>query len=179
MDGVWFGVALLASGAAAGGGFDWLEWIARIINFLIFAGVILYFVGPVLVRLLKGRQVEIRRELEQAEQAVAEARRRKAEIEATLARLEEEGAAIKEAARREAEEEKAGILARTARDAERLVALAEQQIDSAGREARQDLRRHVARLSTELAVEVLRKEIGPGELKHLFEEGVDSLEAEA
>jgi F-type H+-transporting ATPase subunit b len=177
MDGMLAAVPVLL--ASAEGGFDWLQWTARILNFLILAGVLVYFALPMAMKMLKDRQSEITSQLKKAEEDLAEARKRKAEAEQTLAKLAEEAAVIKENAVKDAEEERERILEQARQNADRILELAEQRIDSAGREARQDLRRYTAQLSAELAEEILRKEIGPEDLEQMFEEGLKNLEGEA
>lgn len=169
-----------AAGAAhADEGFDVLMWTARILNFLIFAGVLVYAGWPVLARVLRDRQEEIRHSLEKVREALAEAQRRKTDAETTLARLQEEAAGILAQAEEEAAAERERILEDARRAAERLLHMAEQQIESAGREARADLRRYAADLSTSLAEGILRESIGPEERRRLLEEGLSGLEARA
>ena len=171
--------ALSASegGASGEAGIDWLLWTAKLLNFGIFAGALIYFIVPPVKQMLDGRQSAIAEELGQAEQSLGGVARKKAEAVAELKRLEAQAAAIRVRAKDEAEAERTRILEETQRSSERLVQISEARIEGAMRTARAELRQFAAELSVQLAEELVRKEINEKDQEILFDEGIRSLEA--
>src|SRR5215208_7995053 len=84
-----------------------LPTIAKLINLLLFAGLMFYFLRRPSIGAFRGRQESIRSELMHAEEERAAAEARLREVEGRLARLDAEIEGIKANAQREAAEEQA------------------------------------------------------------------------
>ena len=130
-------VAVIATEAAAAeaghaaprwGDFGW-----RVLNFVIFAGILWYFVGGLAKKFFKGRRQMIRETLDDLEERRAKAKEHLAAVEARIARLDEERKAILEESRAQAENLKQGIMEEARRQADQIVEQARLTAENEGR----------------------------------------------
>lgn len=126
-------------------------WVAISVNFLIVAGFIAWAVKKSAPIHFRERTASIRKQLEEARAASEEANRRLAEIEARLARLDTEIAGMRTAAERDSAAEEQRLRAAAEEDRLKLVANSEQEIASAAKAARAELKRYTAELAIALA----------------------------
>ncbi len=159
------GLAVLAAPALAqesGGGAEKpsvLIW--QILNFLILAGLLGWMAvkqgGPLLAARAKG----IADGLAAGEKAKAEADARAAEVQAKLANLDKEVAALRASAREEREREAERIRRETQAEIARIHDHAEHEIEAAGKQARLEVQRVAARIAIELAEHKVRSRMSP------------------
>jgi F-type H+-transporting ATPase subunit b len=133
----------------------------KLANFAILAGVLGYFIAKKSGPFFAARGAGIRKELDQAGQTLSEAKARYAEMEQRLRNLGLAVEGLKAEARKESEAERSRILEETERDLGKIRAQAEQEIASAAKTARQDLRAYSAELAVRLAAEKIRRELTP------------------
>jgi F-type H+-transporting ATPase subunit b len=133
----------------------------KLANFAILAGVLGYFIAKKSGPFFAARGAGIRKELDQAEQTLAEAKTRYAEMEQRLRNLGTAVDELKAEARKESEAERSRILEETGRELGKIRAQAEQEIASAAKTARQDLRAYSAELAVRLAGEKIRRDLTP------------------
>jgi F-type H+-transporting ATPase subunit b len=126
-------------------------WLSMGANFVIIAGVILWFSKKNLPGLFRSRTASIQKAMAEARQASEEAKQRLSEIEGRLSRLDAEIAAMRETAERGTVEEEARVKAATEEDIRKVMESAEQEIVAAGKMARRELTRHAADLAVSLA----------------------------
>ena len=126
-------------------------WLAFILNFAVLA-LLIYLISRSRIPLMfRNRTASIRKAMEEAARASAEANRRLGEIEARLSRLDHEIAAMQQQAEKEAGSEEEKLRLAAAQDARRMVGAAEQEIAAAATMARRELRAYAAELSVALA----------------------------
>ena len=133
----------------------------KFFNLFLFVGLLVYVLRRPLSSAMRERRENIRRELMRAEEESRAARAKLAEVEARLANLDAEVSSVREQARREAEEERERIRRSTEEEARKLREQSQRDIESAGKAARQDLRRYAAEQSVALAEQIIRKDIRP------------------
>lgn len=138
-------------GSVLGLGVHGAYWLAFILNFAILALVIYLIWRSQIPAMFRSRTANIRRAMEEAGQASAQANQRLAEIEARLKRLDQEIAAMHQEAEREAVSEEEKLRLAAAEDARRIVQAAEQEIAAAASLARRELMAYAAELSVALA----------------------------
>lgn len=126
-------------------------WLAFILNFAVLAVVIYLLSRSRIPSMFRSRTATIRRAMEEAGKASAEANRRLEEIEARLARLDQEIAAMHQQAEKEAASEEENLRLAAAQDARRVVEAAEQEIAAAASLARRELKAYAAELSVAMA----------------------------
>ena len=126
-------------------------WLAFILNFAVLALVVYLLSRSRIPAMFRSRTATIRRAMEEAGKASAEANRRLGEIEARLARLDQEIAAMQQQAEKEAASEEEKLRVAAAQDARRVVEAAEQEIAAAASLARRELKAYAAELSVAMA----------------------------
>jgi F0F1-type ATP synthase membrane subunit b/b' len=170
--------------------FAWIpEWIDRwfnypgfqawrFLNLAIFIAVGFYLharFGRPIREALRSRGEGIKRELQRAREEKEQALAKLADVEARFANLDAEIAKVKERTTLEAAGEQQRISAATEEEISKLREQAKREIESAGKAARQELRRFAAAESVRLAEEILAKEIGPEDDVRLTSQSVQEL----
>jgi ATP synthase F0 subunit b len=152
-----------------------LPTIAKLINLLLFIGVMFYLLRRPIREAFRARQESIRSELMRAEEERAAAEAKLAEVEGRLARLGEEVEAIRANAQKEAAEERTRVGLATEAEIRKIREQARREIESAGKAARAELRTFTAEQSVRLAEEMIRRDIRPEDDAHLAREYVEDL----
>ena len=123
----------------------------------------------------KSRRENIKSELAHARQERDAALAKLKEVEERLARLDSEVATIKEQSKHEAEQERGRIARSTETDIAKLKEQAQREIESAGKAARNELRRYTAEQSVRLAEEMIRREMRPEDDARLITRNIEEL----
>jgi F-type H+-transporting ATPase subunit b len=159
---------LLAQESSGGGKPDMTLW--EWLNFAILAGLLGWIVvkqgGPA----LQSRSKQIQEGLAAGEKAKTEADARAAEVEARLAGLEREIAAMRIVAGEEREREAERIRVDTQAEIARIQHQSAQELESLGKMARLEVQRAAAKLAMELAEQKVRARMTP-ELQSVLIEG--------
>lgn len=144
----------------------WLNYpgleLWKFVNLLVFIACALYLhrrFGRPIREALRTRSEGIKRELLRAREERDQALTRLAEVESRFANLDGEVARIKEKARAEADAEKQRISHATEEEIAKVREQAKREIESAGKAARQELRKFAAQESVRLAEGILAREI--------------------
>ncbi len=156
---------LLSAGAAfaseAGGGHElpWGNLAYRIINFVLFIGLITYFFGKKIKGFFQGRTQEIANEISSLEQRKAETAASLAGVEERIKNLEQERKAILAEYQAQGEAAKAAIIAKAHAAAERLQEQAKRsaqnEIDQALEAVRADIAEKIVHAAERLLAERL------------------------
>lgn len=162
-------------GMLAVGWEDLVPTLARLINLLLFVGLMYFLLRRPLGEAFRARREGIRRDLLRAEEERRAAVAKLEEVEGRLARLGAEVEAIREQARREAAEERERIERTTEEEVRKIREQARREIESAAKAARAELRAYTAEQSVRLAEELIRSEIRPEDDAHLVSEYVEEL----
>jgi F-type H+-transporting ATPase subunit b len=126
-------------------------WVSVILNFVVVAGLLYVFLKKPLAAFFRERTDAIQNSIEEARRASQDAGARLAQIEGRLSRLDGEIAELRNASEAAADEEEKRQQEAAREDAARIVRSAEQEIDSAARLARRELRAYAAELAVSLA----------------------------
>src|SRR5208337_77278 len=130
-------------------------WLCVILNFAVIAAVFIWAGRKYLPGMFRDRSAAIQKAMQEAQMASEEARRRLAEIESRLMKLDVEIGMMRDAAEKEGAAEEARIQATAEEDARKIVVAAEQEIAAAAKAARRQLTAYAA----DLAVGLARKQI--------------------
>lgn len=152
---------VLAAEEGGGGEAEGPAMIWKVLNFLILAGVLGKLIAGGLGPALAARSKEIAEGLEAGEKAKKEAEVRAAAVEAKLANLEKEIAAMRTGAQAERDREAERIRRDAQSEMERIRSQAEMEIASAGKLAGLELKRHAAKLALDLAEQKVRTRMSP------------------
>jgi F-type H+-transporting ATPase subunit b len=126
-------------------------WIAMFINFAIVFAAIAALMKSQLPNYFRSRNQAIQQGIVEARAASEDAQRRLTDIESRLSKLDAEVAQIRTSAEQEFAAEEVRIRAAAEADAKRILAVAEQEIEAAGRQARRELKALAADLAVDLA----------------------------
>ncbi len=150
--------------------------IPQLVNLLVFLGITYYLVRKPTAQWFHERRQRIRRELNHARVEREKAQAKLREIEARLARLDEEIEELKRRAQAEAEAEEVRIQAQARLQAEKLRAQARRDIESAARAAQLELKAFVAQQTVELARSLIRQQMTEEDHHRLVEVFSDRLQ---
>lgn len=174
-----FNIFILISEATEAGAAPWwnkpgLE-VWKFFNLFLFVGVLVYILKRPISEAMRARREGIRRDLMRAQEERNAALAKLEEVEARLARLDEEVVTVREQSQREAAEERERIKRASEEEAQKLRDQARREIESAGKAARQELRQYTAEQSVRLAEEVIRREMRPEDDARLVNLQVEEL----
>ena len=139
---------LFAVGAQASEGHDaprWGDFGWRVLNFIIFAGILWYFVGGLARKFFSGRRARISQDLQDLEARRAEAQKRLDEVEKRISNLESERKAILDESLAQAESVKQAVVEEAKRQAE----------EEARRKAEEERRAMLAEVRAAIADEIV------------------------
>ena len=145
--------------AAAEGRNPILETTARLLNFAILAGVLVYFLKTPIATYLAGRSTQIRQDLVTAAETRAAATAQLVEIDRRLTSLPAELDALKTQGADEVRAERIRIAQAAAVERERLVEQTRREIDMRLRVARRELLEYAAQLSVSVARDRITRSI--------------------
>ena len=147
----------------------------KILNLLLFVGVMVYLLRRPVKDSLRARREGIRRDLMRAQEERDAALAKLQEVDARLARLDAEVEALRLQAQREAAEERQRIERSTEEDARKMREQAQREIESAAKVARQELRRFTAEQTVRLAEGIIRRDLRPEDDTRLMSDYVEDL----
>jgi F-type H+-transporting ATPase subunit b len=122
-----------------------------LLNFAIIAGIIIWVARKYLPAAFSARTAAIQKAMQEAQKASDEARRKLAEIESRLMKLDVEIGTMRDAAEKDAAAEESRIHAAAQEDARKMLESARQEIAAASKSARRDLTAYAADLAVALA----------------------------
>ena len=165
------------------GGSEWLEqyfnypgleaW--KFLNLAIFTAAAIWVLRKPINAALLARRGAIQQELLDAQNERERALAQVTEANDLLSRLDDDVRTVREQARQEAESERQRVAAATTTEMEKLKEQAQREIDRAGRLARKELRKHLAKRSVELARESVRNQMRPEDDTLLIKENIGEL----
>ena len=123
----------------------------KLANFLLLAGGLGYLIKKNAGPFFEARGRKIQEDMREAQEQRAEAERRAADVDRRLAHLETEIAALRAESQAEGKAETERAMQHTAAEIAKIQAHAEQEVVSAGKAARMDLKRYAAELAVQLA----------------------------
>jgi F-type H+-transporting ATPase subunit b len=125
--------------------------LSDLLNFAVIAIVIIWAGRKFLPGIFSARTAAIQKAMQEAQKASDEARRRLAEIESRLMKLDVEIGMMRDAAEKDAAVEEARIQAAAEEEARKMLASAQQEIAAAAKTARRELTAYAADLAVGLA----------------------------
>ena len=158
-----------AEGEAAPHEQTWLQTGAKVLNFAILAGALVYFLRAPIAAYLASRETQIRQDLVTASELRAAAGAQLAEIERKLQSLPAELDALRRQGAADVAAEKQRIAEAAAAERERLIDQTHREIETRLRIARRELTEHAARLAIQIAEERIKRSITPDDQLRLVD----------
>ncbi|UIJ39474.1 F0F1 ATP synthase subunit B [Desulfobaculum bizertense] len=167
-------VSSVAYASEAGGahGLNWKDFLFRVVNFILFAGIIWKFAGSKIVDTLSGRRKNIETQLVDLAERREEAEKQLAEVETSIANIKQEREAIVAEFQAQGEKLKASIIEEANQSAEKILAQAKLSADQERRAAVKQVRAEVAELVVEAAEELLTKKLNAKEQTKLIDDSL-------
>ena len=169
--------ALAAEGGGEDHGGDTLITVFKWINFITVFGALGWLLRKPMREFFTGQRAAIQAAINEGREASRQAEQRMAEIEQRLARLDQDVEALRTEAAANAAAEQQRIREAARREADRILATAQAEIESTGRAARLELRAFAARLAINLAEQRIRQRLTPDTHSALFDGFVRGLVA--
>lgn len=135
---------------------DGAYWLCIGLNFAVIFFAMAGLLRKMLPGYFRGRTSTIQKGIEEARKMSEDARRRLAEVEGRLSRLDADIAAMQREADENAKAEEQRLLAAGEEERRRIVTSAEQEIEMAANSARRELKAYVAELAVQLAEKKIR-----------------------
>lgn len=147
-------------------------WILKIVNMLLFIGVLIYFVGGPVKKAFAERAEAIRRSIEEARERRVKADQMAADIQARLGQIEQEVRAIRERAEAEGERQKRELIAAAEAEAAKILQAARNEVDARVKHARIELTEFAGQLASERAEAILRERINENDQRKIFQDSL-------
>jgi F-type H+-transporting ATPase subunit b len=157
------------------GGMEIWKWA----NFAVLAGALGYLVSKNAGPFFAARSRQIRKDMIEADDLRKQAEARAAEVDRRLANLDAEIAALRAESQRETQSESERLSKYAVAEIGKLQAHAQQEIVSAGKAARLELKRYSAHLAVTLAEQKIRARMGATTQDILIQNFVSKLEPPA
>lgn len=158
-------------------GGDTLTTVFKWLNFITVIGGLGYLLRRPMRDFFTSQRAAIQAAIAEGRQARQQAEQRLAEIEQRLARLGEEVESLRRKSTEQAAAERERIREATQREAKRILATAQAEVESTSRAARLELRAYAARLAVNLAEQRIRQQLTPETHTSLFDGFVRGLSA--
>jgi F-type H+-transporting ATPase subunit b len=162
--------------AAEGAGNPIVELAARLLNFGILAGVLVYFLKSPVVGYLASRSTQIRQDLVTAAEMRSAATAHLAEIDRKLRTLPAELEALTAQGAEDVRAERERIAKAAGLERERLLEQTRREIDMRLRIAKRELLEHAANLAVQVARERIERSITPEDQLRLVDQYASRLE---
>ena len=167
---------LAASVAYASGGhgeehtIPWMNYFWRVLNFALFLFLLYKFAGKKAADFFGGRSSGIKNELEDLETRKAEASKKLAEVEKSIANIAQEKAAILEEAKTQGEALKASIIEKAEKTAAQMAEQAKLTAQNEAKAEMDRMRAEMADLVVEAAAKLVEEKLGEKEHEKLVDE---------
>jgi F-type H+-transporting ATPase subunit b len=170
------GVALAAAENAEHGGGGLINFdsslIIQIVNFLVLLVILQRLLYRPLMAKMEERTAAIKRSLEEAQAARAEAARQQQENEARLRSAHAEAAAIRAQALKEAGDEQRRLVEAARLEAQRMIEGSRAQLDAEIRRARDELRREVGDLAIQVSEQLVRRSLRDTDHRRIVDDAI-------
>jgi F-type H+-transporting ATPase subunit b len=151
------------------------QFFLKLVNFLIFAGLLYWLLKGILSKAFKARASEIEEKLARSEKDRAEGQSQLRDLEAKMAGLQQELGGIMAKAESEAEAEKQRILEAAKVEAEQIIAQAQSEIEYQKRLAEMELRELVAKLAVEGAESKIRQQVQGNAVTRIMDQAIQQI----
>jgi F-type H+-transporting ATPase subunit b len=151
-------------------------WILKLVNMLLFFGVLGYLIGGPIKKALAARRVQIKADADEAKARRAKADQLAGDIQARLTQIEADVRGIQERAQLEGEKQKRELIAAAEAEAQKILQSARNEVDNRLKHARHELTEYAGELATQRAEQILREKVTDQDRERLFEESVREVE---
>jgi F-type H+-transporting ATPase subunit b len=175
---VWLlGAPALGWAAEGGGGLINVDksLLIQALNFAVLLFILHRLLYKPLLAKMDERSSAIKKSLDEAQAARAEAARQQEENAARLKAAYTEAAAIREQALKEAGEEQRRLVEAARAESQRMIDAAKSQLDADVRKARQELRREVSDLAVDIAEKLIHRSLRDEDHRRIVDDAIAAI----
>lgn len=159
-----------AEGAAAEHhGNDWMNFFWRVLNFVVFLGIIWFAAGKKIVGFFSSRRYNIETELDELAKRKEEAEKKLADVERNIANVQSEREKIIEEFKAQGEALKASIVEKAEQQAELIKRQAQLTAEQEAKYAMENMRKELAEMITQAAEKALEEKLTKEEHEKLID----------
>jgi F-type H+-transporting ATPase subunit b len=147
-------------------------WLLKLVNMLLFLGLLGWWVGKPVKAAFASRGEQIRREQEEAKERRVKADHMASEIQARLKQIEQEVRSIRERAEADGQRQRQELIAAAEAEAAKILQSARNEVENRLKSARHELTEYAGQLATERAEAILRETITDADQRKLFDESL-------
>jgi len=166
--------ALAFAEEAAEGGHEQItflgDWLPRLVNFAIIAGVVVYFMRKPVRDFFMNRSLEIAKAIQESKEARERSTAALAEMERKVKDLEAETSRLLEDARSRAEKDKQALIDEGRKMVSDIDAQVKQGVDLEVQKAKTALQAEASMLAVDLSEKSIREKIGPQDHERIVKE---------
>lgn len=151
-------------------------WIFKLINMLLFLGVLGWLIGGPVKNALADRSAAIRKAADEARVRREKADRVASDIQARLAQLEDEVRSIAQRAQEEGERQKRDLIAAAEQEAAKILASASSEVDNKLKNARRELTEYAGQLASDRAEQIMRERMTDEDRARIFRDALREVE---
>jgi F-type H+-transporting ATPase subunit b len=151
-------------------------WIWKLLNMLAFLAFLVWALRGPVNNAIASRHDQIQRESIEARERRTKADQMARDIQARLARLEEDVRQIRERARTEGERQKREMIAAAEAEAQKILQGAKNEVDNRLKNARHELTEYAGQLASDRAEKLLRDKVTDADREKLFQESLSEVE---
>lgn len=150
-------------------------WILKLVNMILFVGLLVWLLKGPVSRAFAARGEEVRRAAAEARERREKADRLAADIQARLTQIEAEVVAIRERAQVEGERQRRELIATAETEAAKILQSARNEVENRLKLARQELTEYAGELAASQAETILRNNITADDQRKLFRESLSQV----
>ncbi|HSP14941.1 MAG TPA: hypothetical protein VLV78_09330 [Thermoanaerobaculia bacterium] len=147
-------------------------WLLKLVNMLVFLGLLGWWVAKPVKAAFASRGEQIRRDQEEAKERRTKADRMASDIQARLNQIEQEVRSIRERAEADGQRQRQELIAAAEAEAAKILKAASNEVDNRLKSARRELTEYAGQLATERAEAILREKITDADQRKLFDESL-------
>jgi F-type H+-transporting ATPase subunit b len=150
-------------------------WILKFVNMVLFWGLLIYFIAGPIRRTFSARGERIREDLKEAESRRRKADQMAGDIQARLAQIEADVAAVLKRAEDEGERQKREMIEAAEHEAQKILTTARTEVDARVKAARKELTDYARELSADSARALIERQLTDEDRRKIFSESVEQL----
>ncbi len=158
--------------------FNWRDVAYQAVNLTILLLVLVYYLKQPVKNFLIERRAIIGNEIDDAQKAIAEAKKIHAEYEEKLKHLDAEIKSLKESIREQGEVERKEILKQAELASEKIRAEARESIELESARARRAIQSQAIELALDIAEDLIRQHLSPSDKERMIENFVKRMDEE-
>ena len=147
-------------------------WLLKLVNMIVFLGLLGYFVGRPVKAAFVARGEQIRRDAEEARTRRGKADQMASDIQARLTQIEQELGSIRERAEAEGQRQRQELIAAGEAEAAKILQAARNEVENRLKLARHELTEYAGQLAAERAEAILREKTTEADQRKLFDESL-------